>query len=103
MMNLLTDEIKQILPKLYSQDEVEDPVVIFKLFTPDSSFSWFILEGSEEPDGDWMFFAKVTSHLCSEGELGYVMLSELEQVRGALGLGVERDLYFTSKPLSQCK
>jgi len=32
-----------------------------------------------------------------------VLLSELEQVRGALGLGVERDLYWTAKPLSQCK
>ncbi len=83
-MELLTQEIKKTLPKLYSQEQVEDPLVIIKLFTPDSSFMWFILEGSEEPDGDWMFFAKVISHLCPEGELGYVMLSELEQVRGPL-------------------
>ena len=102
-MELLTEEIKKALPPLYSQDTVTDPVVIFKLFTPDSSWTWLIIEGSPQEDGDWMFFAKVTSHLCPEGELGYVMLSELEQVRGALGLGVERDLYFVSKPLSQCK
>lgn len=102
-MELLTQEIKKILPKLYSQEQIEDPMVVFKLFTPDSSFTWFILEGSPQPDDDWMFFAKVTSHLCPEGELGYVMLSELEQVKGALGLSVERDLYFKSTPLSQCK
>ncbi|MBX3597961.1 MAG: DUF2958 domain-containing protein [Rhizobiaceae bacterium] len=36
-----------------------------------------------------------------EPELGYVTLSEIKQVRGALGLPVERDLYFTAKhPLS---
>jgi hypothetical protein len=102
-MKLLTEEIKKQLPALYSQDAVADPLIKFKLYTPDSSFTWFIIEGSQQPDGDWMFFAKVTSHLCPEGELGYVMLSELEQIRGALGLSVERDLYFKSIPLSQCK
>lgn len=102
-MKLLTEEIKKKLPKLYSQEQAEDPLVVFKLFTPDSSFSWFILEGSEIDEGDWMFFAKVTSHLCPEGELGYVLLSQLEQVKGALGLSAERDLYWKPKPLSQCK
>jgi len=102
-MKLLTEEIRKQLPKLYSQDEVEDPIVVCKYFTPDSSWTWLIIEGSEQENGDWMFFCKASSCLCPEGELGYVMLSELEQVRGALGLGVERDMYFKSKPLSQCK
>lgn len=102
-MKLLTEEIKRTLPKLYSQDEVEDPIVPLKYFTPDSSWTWFILEGSEQEDGDWLFFCKAVSHLCPEGELGYVTLSELQQVRGSLGLSVERALYWTPKPLSRCK
>jgi len=102
-MQLLTEQMKKILPALYSQDKVEDPLVVVKYFTPDSSWTWYIIEGSEQIDGDWMFFAKVISHICPEGELGYVMLSELEQVKGALGLPVERDLYFVQKLLSQCK
>lgn len=102
-MKLLTEEIKKTLPALYSQEEVADPVAAVKYFTPDSSFSWFIIEGSQQEDGDWLFFAKVTSHLCPEGELGYVMLSELEQIRGSLNLSVERDLYFFPKKLSQCE
>ncbi len=102
-MKLLTNEIKQNLPALYSQEETEDPTCILKIFTPDSSFSWFILEGGEQEDGDWLFFCKVSSHLCPEGELGYVLLSQLEQVRGSLGLPVERDLYFTPKRISKCK
>lgn len=102
-MNLLTDEIKRQLPKLYSQEQNSDPVCVLKFFLPDADWAWYIVEGSEQEFGDWMFFAKVISDICPEGELGYVMLSELVQIRGALGLEVERDLYFTPKPLSQCK
>jgi hypothetical protein len=102
-MKLLTEEIKKRMPALYSQEEVKDPTVVCKFFTPDSSWTWLILEGSEQENGDWLFFAKVISSMCSEGELGYVMLSELEQVRGCLGLPVERDLYWQEKPISECK
>ncbi len=39
--------------------------------------------------------------LCDLGlgcpELGYLMLSEIEDVRGKLGLPVERDLYFKAE------
>ena len=34
-----------------------------------------------------------------EIEYGYISLSELESVRGPLGLPVERDLYYTSQTL----
>ena len=103
-MQLLTEEIKKTLPALYSQEEVADPLAVVKFFTPDSSWTWYIIEGSQQEDGeDWMFFCRAVSHLCPEGELGNVMLSELEQVKGALGLSVERDLYWTPKPISQCK
>ena len=99
----MTKEIEKTLPKLYSQEEVADPICQLKFFTPDSSFSWFITEGKKQKDGDWYFFGKVVSHLCPAGELGYVLLSQLEEIRGSLGLAIERDLYWTPKPLSQCK
>lgn len=102
-MQLLTKEIEKTLPALYSQDNVADPICSLKFFTPDSSFTWFILEGGEQEDGNWLFFSKVVSHLCPEGELGYVLLSQLEEVRGSLGLPVERDLWWQAKVLSQCK
>ena len=102
-MKLLTKEIKQALPALYSQDEIKNPVVVCKFFTPDAGWTWYIVEGSEQEDGDWLFFAKVISPICPDGELGSVLLSQLEKVRGPLGLGIERDLYFKPKPLSQCK
>ena len=63
IMELLTQEIKKQLPALYSQSEIIDPICSLKFFTPDSSWTWYITEGSEQEDGDWMFFAKVISHI----------------------------------------
>ena len=102
-MNLLTKQIIQKLPALYSQDQVEDPLCVLKYFTPDGGWSWFILEGSKQEEGDWLFFSKVISPICPDGELGYVTLSQLKEIRGSLGLPIERDLYWKEKPLSECK
>ena len=102
-MKLLTKEIEKQLPALGSQDEVADPICCLKFFTPDAGWTWFIVSGEKQEDGDWLFFAKVISPIVPDGELGYVSLAELKTVRGSLGLPVERDLYFTPKPLSQCK
>ena len=98
-MKLLTQEIRKQLPALYSQDEIADPLVHIKFFDPCGSFTWFILEY----DGNDTFFAFVKSHLCPDGELGYVSLQELKSIKNPMGLGIERDLYFTQKQLSQCK
>jgi hypothetical protein len=98
-MELMTAEIAQQLPSLYSQDEVEDPVAHIKFFDPCGSFTWYAIEF----DGKDTFFGKVVSHLCPEGELGYFSLTELQSIKRPLGLGIERDLYFEPKPISQCK
>jgi len=102
-MELMNSEIEKKLPILYSQEEVADPVCSLKYFTPDAGWTWYIIEGEKQEDGDWLLFGKVVSNLCPEGELGYVMLSQLKEVRGSLGLPVERDLYWEPKRLSQCK
>jgi hypothetical protein len=93
-MALLTQEIRRRLPKLYSQEHVRDPLVQAKFFTPDSSWTWY----ATEFDGDDTFFGLVHGH---ERELGYFSLRELEQVRGPLGLAVERDRGWTPRPLSE--
>ncbi len=87
------------IPALYATEHVADPTVHCKYFTPDSSWSWFVLEYSAvAPDG--------TPRLCFglvagfEEELGYFSVAELEQVTGPMGLHIERDLYFTPCPLS---
>jgi len=39
----------------------------------------------------------------AEDELGYVSLAEMELIQGPLGIGIEQDLYFTQKRLSEVK
>jgi len=96
-MELLTAELRARLPPLYSQEQVSDPIVHCKFFTPDSNWTWYVTEGSAEED-DYRFFGYVYG---MENEWGYFVLSELESARGPLGLPIERDLYFTPSPSSQ--
>lgn len=93
---LMTEELKKTIPKMYSSEDtkLEDKVVYAKFFTPDSNWTWFILEF----DGEDTLFAMV--HGLSK-ELGNVSLSELESVRGPLGLKVERDKYFNPTKYSE--
>jgi hypothetical protein len=96
-MELLTEELRKILPPLYGQEGNDDPTVYIKFFTPDSNWTWFVTEGSEE-DGDFRLFGFVQGQ---EAEWGYFALSELQAIRGPHGLEVERDLYFKPTPFSQ--
>lgn len=109
-IKLLTEELKRKLPELYSQENVADPLVICKFFTPDAGWTWYVIEGSPVDENgyydtdkekvDFIFFGFVVG---VEPELGYFSLNELSQVRGVLGLPVERDLWFKPKRLSEVK
>jgi hypothetical protein len=96
-MKLLNDEIKRTLPPIRGQEHVADPVAHVKFFTPWAGFTWFVTEGEEGGEGDYLFFGRVHGH---ETEIGYFRLADLESVSGPGGLKVERDLYFKPKPLS---
>ena len=95
-MELLTKELREQLPPLYSQEQEEDPLVICKFFTPDSSWTWYAFEF----DGQDMFFGLVVGF---EEELGYFLLSELRQARGPFGLPIERDIHFKPMRLSEVR
>ena len=90
-MKLLTKEIREQLPALYSNEDVEDPKAIVKFFTPFSNWTWY----ATEFDGEDTFFGLVDGF---DRELGYFSLSELE----SLGGKVERDAWFDPTPLSKC-
>lgn len=94
-MQLLTKELRKKLPPLYSGEEKGlEAVALVKFFTPDSSWTWY----ASEFDGTDTFFGLAVGF---EPELGYFLLSELSQVRGVLGLPVERDLHYTPKTLGE--
>lgn len=75
-----------------------DHLPVVKLFTADAGATWLLTEcDPDEPD---RLFG-----LCDLGlgcpELGYVSLAEIMEIRGRLGLPVERDIHFVAdKPLS---
>lgn len=73
------------------------PVV--KLFNPAGAATWLLTElDPDEPD--------IAFGLCDLGmgcpELGSVRVSELEEYKGRLGIGIERDVHFEAdKTLSE--
>ncbi len=95
-MQLLTKEIITKLPALYTQENENDPKVIVKFFTVWSNWTWYGIEF----DGDDLFFGYVIGH---ESELGYFRLSELQSLKGPMGLAIERDMYFRACKLSEIK
>jgi len=102
-MKLLPQAIRQKLPRLYAQDgKGSQAVVYLRLFSPDSGWTWHLTEGSpimeDDRETDFQFFGLVDGP-CRE--LGYVNLSELETVRGPMGLPIERDVYWTPKTLAE--
>ena len=95
-MQLLTKEITTKLPPLYSQENEEDPIVICKFFAVWTSWKWYGIEF----DGKDSFFGYVAGDY---PELGYFSLSELQDLKGPMGLSIERDMYFKPIRLSEIK
>ena len=98
-MKLLTAADRRALPALYAQEHLGDEALAYvKFFNPCGAAVWY----ASEFDGGDTFFG-----LCDLGlgfpELGYFSLSELQSVRGPLGIGIEHDLYWKPRPLRECK
>lgn len=96
-MELLPDELRAVLPPIYTNEKIGDKAYApVKFFTPAGSWTWY----ATEFDGDDTFFGLVSGF---ELELGYFSLSELESVRGPLGLPIERDLYYTPQTVQELR
>ena len=95
MGNLIPKELieEMNIPKLYETEEQKDPIAHIKLFI--DGWTWYITELSIDDD---ICFGYVVSPF--ESELGYFSLKELESIKGALGLGVERDISFKPTALA---
>jgi len=98
MQQLIPQELLSILPNLYETENTKDPICHIKLFTPDSNWTFYILEFSKE-DQNTLF----TYTIGHESELGYQSLEELSSICGPLGLKIELDSSFTPRPLSEVK
>jgi len=95
---LIPQTLLSDIPDLYETENVLNPICHVKLFTPDSNWTWYIIE-----------FSKADAKTCYgyvqglESELGYFTLEELESIHGPLCLAIERDLWFEPTPFSQVK
>lgn len=87
--SLLTNIDLENIPKLYETEdvEIEDKIIHAKLFTPWTSWTWYVIEF----DGENQCFGFVKG---LDAEFGYFSLRELESIEGPFGLKVERDIYF---------
>jgi len=90
-MNLLSDELKNKISKLYSTENIKDPIVQCKFYVPNNKWKWYVLEFDLEQG---IFFGYVCGF---EKELGYFSLWDLEVV------GAIRDLGFKPHELSTIK
>jgi hypothetical protein len=100
-MELLTNDLRKRLLQNgrlregFSEQGVAEPdfFPVVKLFTPDANCTWLLTE--LDPDDPTIAFG-----LCDLGmgfpELGSVSLTELQSVRGPLGLAIERDEHFVA-------
>jgi len=98
MSKLISKELLETIPALYSTEELKDPICQIKLFTPDADWTWYIIEINKE-DKDYCYGYVIGM----DSELGYFTLSEIESVIGPLGLSVERDKFFKPTSLSEIK
>jgi len=94
-MELLTMELEKSIPALYAQEMIKEKIVYVKYFTPDSYWTWYVME--YDPLNK-IFFGLVEGFV---KEFGYFTLEELLTLRGPMGLAIERDLYFEPKPIKE--
>jgi len=94
-MKLMTKAITNSIPPLRGQEEVEDPIIYLKLFCPWSNWTWYATEFDPKRE---VFFGLVHGQ---EKEWGYFSLKEMSEIVGPGGLGIERDLYFGTKKVSE--
>lgn len=89
-MKLITKEIERKLPPLYANEDkpASETPVIFKLFNPYGSGTWYITEGDLKTG---VLFGLCVLH---EAELGYVDLNELMALKKWGRPQIERDLHF---------
>ena len=98
MCGLIPSSLQENIPDLYETEESLNPICHVKIFTPDSNFTWYIIELSKEDKDTCYGYVKGF-----DNELGYFSLKELKAIRGGLGLPVERDLSFKPTPLADIK
>ena len=67
--------------------------MVVKYFNPIGVGTWLITEGNKLENGDYELFGYCHLGDDENAEFGYILLSDLEQIKLPFGLNIERDLY----------
>ncbi len=97
MSKLIPQTLLNNIPDLYGTEGSLNPTCYVKIFTPDSNWTWYIIEISKTDSTCYGYVKGVDS------ELGYFDLLEIELLRGPLGLAVELDSSFVPIPFATVK
>ena len=87
---------KEILGRIPDLEEGPDDRFHVKFFTQWSSRTWYAQEYSPV---EKLFYGLVDG---IEAEYGYFSLAELEEIKGPVGLKIEKDLHFDGLHSGQC-
>lgn len=90
-MQLMTKELEKRFAEVGCQSEENDPLIVAKYFNPCGAGTWYATEYDPERKE---FYGYVSIFGDINDEWGYFSLAELEEYKGPLGIGLERDLYF---------
>jgi hypothetical protein len=104
LMELLTEDVRDQIPELTSQEDLDDPVVYARFYVPSSNRAWFAVEGESVLDKngceiDFEFFGRIHDR---EVYWGSWTLNDLLDVKDTSGsVDVKRDPNFAPKPISE--
>ncbi len=97
-MKLVNMELLERFQHYGSQETEKNPTVIAKFFNPTGAGTWYATEYDPITK---IFFGFVSIFGDHNDEWGYFSLDELESFSGCFGLGIERDLFFAEKRVSE--
>lgn len=95
-MLLITKAIAKKAQAQFSKGSDMGQLVVAKFFDPCGSWTWYLM--NQDPDDPNYLWGIVKGF---ELEMGSFSLAELSNVKGKLGIGIERDLWFTPKPAKE--
>ena len=81
--------------KIPRRPKGRDPVALVKIFDPTGSWTWYIVAYDPKTR---IAFGLVDGF---EAEVGDFSMQELVDVRGAMGLPLERDIFWTPRKISE--
>ena len=94
-MKLMTKEIKEKAQKQFDDGSDMEQMVVAKYFDAMGDWKWFLMNMDKDEDYCWGIVKGFAV------EMGSFSMKELQDIKLPFGLGIERDVLFSSTPASE--